>query len=221
MQRARGKASSHSSKRQGLPYLDYSLTVKTPSSLLIRLRRTRMHHADTHCDLVQNTALRSLNIRIEDVNLFVEDQERNMPQIAKLLHDVLSTVRSHQLEYLEIKIWVAWGPLFGSVRRGIELAALHETMSQPHFNALKGVNVTMVMRNLRCRYLARVEDVCRTFEASFRRLLQPWDDRGIVKRVAPWTRTDRVPDPFALHGSRDSSFKFAPTDRNDSRSAQL
>ncbi|KAH9928072.1 uncharacterized protein B0H18DRAFT_1118093 [Fomitopsis serialis] len=150
-----------------------SALLKTAGSSLTRLQS---HYV--HGDLVQNIVLRSLDLHLNDVRLTVEDQGRNTNELANQLHGVLTTIRSHQLERIEL----ATSHLASDLER-VDLRALHEATSQPHFHALKDVNVQMDMWGLKGHTKAEVEDFGRKLEAMFRGLLRPWSDCGIIKRL--------------------------------------
>ncbi|KAH9924048.1 uncharacterized protein B0H18DRAFT_1105134 [Fomitopsis serialis] len=133
---------------------------------------------------VHNTALRSLVLDFYGLDLKAQDQGDAMNIVARRSHDILSTVRSHQLEHIEILPGFHMDHLSAPTLERVDLRALHETMSQPHFNALKDVSVKMCLRvSQACHSTskAQAEDVRQKFEAMFREVLQPWSDRGIIK----------------------------------------
>ncbi|KAH9921784.1 uncharacterized protein B0H18DRAFT_537710 [Fomitopsis serialis] len=165
---------------------------------------TQLQSHIVHGDLVHNTALRSLDLYLNSVPLTAKNQGLNTDKLARQLHGVLSTVRSHELEHIAIAtsihcnkkdtILAAILEHLASALEHLDLRALHAAMSQPCFDALKAVDVKMDMRGLRMdkgglqrRSKAEVEEFSRTFEAMFRGFLRPWSDRGIVKRFT-WVR---------------------------------
>ncbi|KAH9924062.1 uncharacterized protein B0H18DRAFT_445285 [Fomitopsis serialis] len=176
-----------------------SALLKAAGSSLTRLQ---CHYI--HGDLVQNTALRSLDLvfhlseAVERVGSL--DSDGSLYAILEdQLYGVLSTVRSHQLEHIEITTSVhrsLWGfsSLIAAVKSAVMYAnspgsrALHKVMSQPRFNALKNVKVTIQTQHKTLDMkLADSKDLDR---AVFRQLLRPWSDRGIIKRVnAAYTHT--------------------------------
>jgi len=149
---------------------------------------TRLESNSVHGDLVQNTALRSLFLHLNGfVYLIAKDPGRGMNNLVNKLHGVLSTVRSDQLEHIEITSSLCWGTTFKFPHmapalnlKHLGLRALHEAIGQPHFNALKDVNVQIFVGGD-----SKVEgkDVSRNLEAMFREFLQPWSDRNIIKRI--------------------------------------
>jgi len=152
-----------------------------------------MHNVDVHCDLAHNTALRYLELHFNKVRVTKEDQGLDT-EVADKLYGVLSTVRSHQLEHIEIATTMDWRiylprapllELLPSTPERVDLRPLHEAISQPHFNTLKDVNVKMDTGGPRpmVHTKADVEDASRKSEAMFRRILRPWSDCGIIKHI--------------------------------------
>jgi len=117
-----------------------------------------------------------------------------MNELVNQLHGVLSTVRSHQLEHIKIETTVHLGLVvvleclasaaerLASALERTDLRALHEAISQLHFDALKDVDVKMQMWSSRSHTKADVEDGWLKSEAMFRSILRPWSDRSIIKR---------------------------------------
>ncbi|KAH9924050.1 uncharacterized protein B0H18DRAFT_1212005 [Fomitopsis serialis] len=157
-----------------------SALLKTAGSSLTRLETDYLHG-----DLEHNTALRSLVLRLARYSaqlVVTEDQGHNINRLASQLHGLLSTVRSHQLEHLEIETFV-WTSYLAASPARVDLRALHKTMSQPHFNALKDVKVKVDMgRVMGMMTQAEAETFSQELEAMFQRLLRPWSDRGTIKR---------------------------------------
>ncbi|KAH9937996.1 uncharacterized protein B0H18DRAFT_1112192 [Fomitopsis serialis] len=138
-------------------------------------------HDRRHGNLLQNTALRSLQFQLIISRHKAEDQGRRAVWIkaADELHGIFSTIRSRQLEHIEVHVDVRLdGSTLGSgqssdVHEKLDLRDLHKVMSQPYFDALKDVEVKMNVFGIRTPQANSNVD-------EFRDILQPWSARGIV-----------------------------------------
>jgi len=123
---------------------------------------------------LQNTALRSLQFQLMIIRSKAEDQGRRAARTKATgeLHGIFSTIRSRQLEHIEVHVIVrSKDSILESEQSGVILEDLHKVMTQPYFDALKDVEVKM--------------NVLGTPQASsnvdeFRGILQPWSARGVV-----------------------------------------
>ncbi|KAH9921762.1 uncharacterized protein B0H18DRAFT_1019966 [Fomitopsis serialis] len=143
---------------------------------------------DDHGNLSQNTALRSLEFTLNDI--CPEYGDRSLEPWVKLvdeLYGVLSTVRSHELEYIGIKSSLGFYDHdykdLDTVLEEVDLGALHEVMAWPYFDMLKDVKIKMGLLGVLDD--SKVDDIGRRLAPVYRGLLRPWSDRGIVS-VTRW-----------------------------------
>ncbi|KAH9931420.1 uncharacterized protein B0H18DRAFT_1116235 [Fomitopsis serialis] len=148
----------------------------------------------THGNLLQNTALQSLDFALHGTRYMPEDEglRAAWTRAAGRLHGILSTVRSRQLEHIKFAVDVDAGDSIleseepSAVLEKLNLRGLHEVMSQPFFDTLKDVNAEIHLYPGSHQTKSDVDGIIQKLQAMFHSILQPWSDRGIV--TATWRR---------------------------------
>ncbi|KAH9914744.1 uncharacterized protein B0H18DRAFT_1125327 [Fomitopsis serialis] len=150
-----------------------------------------LYHDDedyTHSNLSQNTSLRSWDFTLQAIqHIRVQDKgpRAAWTQATDELHGVLSTIRSHQLEHIAVRITPRFDDDIlapqepNAVLEALNLRDLHEVMSRPYFDALQDVEVTTYLSH-RINHILDVVVFREKLETIFRGLLQPWSARGVV-----------------------------------------
>ncbi|KAH9931430.1 uncharacterized protein B0H18DRAFT_1116244 [Fomitopsis serialis] len=155
----------------------------------------RLYSNVNHGNLLQNTALQSLNIELELGSLRLTAQLQ-VPRAAWTkatdeLHGTFSTIRSSQLEHIELEVNVEvdyYHSLLKSEEPSVVLEKLdlHEVMSQPYFDTLQDVKVKMRLVPSFLQTKSDEDSIAQKLQAMFHSILQPWSDRGIV--TVTWQR---------------------------------
>ncbi|KAH9932528.1 uncharacterized protein B0H18DRAFT_1115777 [Fomitopsis serialis] len=152
----------------------------------------RKRHAG-HLDFAANTTLQAFAIALDTIRLNRgqrSDWLRGWSELVDQLRGILATVRSRQVRDIKIngriRFWSEPAGDFTAITEDLDLARLHEVMSQPSFDAVHEVEVKVeiidtvprtsaLSTNLDCeKNRQRVEDI-------FRGLLNPWSGRATVR----------------------------------------
>ncbi|KAH9921767.1 uncharacterized protein B0H18DRAFT_1121229 [Fomitopsis serialis] len=152
-------------------------------------------YALTHENLLQNTALQFLDFKLRDIeHIMAEDEgpRAAWTEATRELHGIFSTIRSRQLEHIEVHVRVYVDDSIleseepSAVLEKLDLRGLHEVMSQPYFDTLKDVEVKMTMWPRTDQTESDVDNIGQKLEDVFHGLLRPWSDRGIVDTSCVW-----------------------------------
>jgi len=141
-----------------------------------------------HGNLLQNTALQSLDFKLHYIDHTAESQwpRPDWTKATDELHGIFCTIRSRQLEHIEFSVWVEVDDsIFESeepsaVLEKLDLQDLHEVMIQPYFDTLKDVKVKVDLYHEIDETKSDVDSIAQKLQAMFHGILQPWSARGIV-----------------------------------------
>ncbi|KAH9931435.1 uncharacterized protein B0H18DRAFT_1116249 [Fomitopsis serialis] len=142
----------------------------------------------THGNLLQNTALESLEFRLQPIKHEAKYQGPHAAwtKATEEIYGIFSTVQSRQLEHIEVRVRAHVDDTIlepeqpGVVLERLDLRDLHEVMSQPYFDTLQDVKVTMMLSPRANQTKSDVDSIGQKLQAMFRGILQPWSARGIV-----------------------------------------
>ncbi|KAH9921780.1 uncharacterized protein B0H18DRAFT_537608 [Fomitopsis serialis] len=170
---------------------DGKSTCQLPPDLAADAHAQRtMYVGDDHGILSQNTALRSLEFTMNDINPDIGDRALLWwVNWVDELYGVLSNIRSPDLERIKIQSNLGYNTSdhdykeLDIVLKKVDFVALHEVMGRSYFDVLEDVEVEMGLIGVMDDSI--VDDVGRKLRRVYRGLLRPWSDRGIVS-VTRW-----------------------------------
>ncbi|KAH9922263.1 uncharacterized protein B0H18DRAFT_1105719 [Fomitopsis serialis] len=150
-----------------------------------------VHNVGVHGNLLQNNTLRSWDFTLQTIEHMAKDTGPSTvwTEVTDELHGIFSTIRSHQLEHIKVRVRLFFDDNFlahkesSLILEKLDLRDLHEVMSGPYFDTLKDVEVEF-FRDV--HHDVNV-DIRQKLKRIFRGILQPWSARGVVTVTWPFS----------------------------------